>query len=93
MKTMIAFASGVNFAFLRTKRTGAEISIVLAERPPSPRITGSVAYSRVKAIYRVPLRGASELDFELETWLRDAYELCTNPPEPIVRGKASRRRD
>ena len=74
MKTMIAFACGVNLAFLKTKRRGAEISIVLATPPSSGRVTGVLSYSRTKAIYRIPIRDISELDAELEAWLRAAYE-------------------
>ncbi len=73
MKTMIAFANGVNFAFLKTKRQGAEVSVVLTRPLASHRVSGEVNYSRTKTIYRVPISSENELDPELEGWLQDAY--------------------
>lgn len=80
MKTMIAFACGVNLAMLKTKRSGAEIWLVLASRPASSRVSGVVPYSKTKAIYRVPIRKASDLDEELRGWICDAYALRALPP-------------
>ena len=74
MKTMIAFASGVNIAFLRTKRAGAEISVALSTAPTSNRVTAVVPYSRTKAIFRIPIIDVLELDDELRRWLADAYK-------------------
>lgn len=74
MKTMIAFASGVNFAFIGTKRTGVEISFVLTRPLAHARVVGEVPYSRTKTIYRVLVCEPSELDGELAAWLREAYE-------------------
>jgi hypothetical protein len=73
MKTMIAFANRVNVAFIRTKRRGVEVSLVLAQAPASPRFFQTVAYSRSKSIHRVLVLQESELDVELRTWLRAAY--------------------
>jgi hypothetical protein len=79
MKTMIAFARGVNLAFLKTKRTGADVSVVLAIPPSSERVTGVVPYSRTKAIYRIPIKGEFDLDEELRSWLRAAYDASGRP--------------
>ena len=72
MKTTIAFARGVNRAFLTTRRTGADISLVLARALASPRVTGSTTYSRTKTIYRIFVKHKSELDEELEKWAKEA---------------------
>ena len=72
MKTTIAFARGVNRAFLTTKRTGAEVSIVLSRALASTRVTGSVPYSRTKTIYRLVVTDETELDEELLGWVREA---------------------
>ncbi len=74
MKTTIGFASGVNIAFLTTKRKGVEISIVLGGIVSSPRFSKEVPYSRTKTIYRLRINEVSELDEELSAWLRDAYK-------------------
>ena len=76
MKTTIAFARGVNVAFLRTKRRGVEISVVLSRPLGSPRVTGEVVYSRTKTIYRVPVMDEVELDLELRGWLVEAFEMA-----------------
>ena len=73
MKTTIAFAHNSNVAFLTTKRKGVEISFVLPRALSSPRISGEVIYSRSKTIYRVKTIEESELDAELDGWLREAY--------------------
>lgn len=77
MKTMIAFANGVNFALLKTKRSGAEVSFVLTETPAESRVAGTVTYSRTKRIVRVPICDETELDAELEAWLSQAYGLTS----------------
>ncbi len=74
MKTTIAFASGVNLAFLTTKRKGAEISIVMNGTVSSPRFCAEVPYSRTKRICRLRIYDESELDSELADWLKRAYE-------------------
>ena len=73
MKTTIAFARGVNIAFLKTKRNGAEASVVLSRPLVSPRVAGEVVYSRTKTIYRIPVLEESDLDSELRGWLVEAY--------------------
>lgn len=76
MKTTIAFARGVNVAFLKTKRVGVEISVVLSRPLGGPRVAGEVVYSRTKTIYRIPVLGEAELDPELRGWLVEAFELA-----------------
>ena len=74
MKTMIAFAAGEgNFAFLRTKKWGAEISLVLQEAPSGPSPFASVPYSRSKTIYRFRVGAESDLDGALRGLLLSAY--------------------
>jgi hypothetical protein len=74
MKTMIGFAQGVNVAFIRTKRQGVEISVVLTRPLESARVIAAVPYSKAKTIYRVLVTTEHDLDAELESWLREAYE-------------------
>lgn len=73
MKTTIAFASGGNLAFLTTKKRGAVLSVVLDGIVASARFYAEVPYSRTKTIYRAQIREESELDTEVEDWLRKAY--------------------
>jgi hypothetical protein len=79
MKTTIAFAHGVNIAFLKTQKKGAEISIVMPRALSSPRITGFVPYSRTKAIYRIPVSAKLECDGALKDWLLEAYSEGMRP--------------
>lgn len=74
MKTTIGFASGVNIAFLTTKKKGVDISIVLGGTVSSPRFSKEVPYSRTKTVYRLRINEVSELDEELSAWLIDAYK-------------------
>jgi hypothetical protein len=74
MKTTIAFAQGVNLAFVTTKRSGAEISLVLPAGAVSDRFTGSVPYSRTKAIYRTRITNVTDLDDQMRAWIQEAYE-------------------
>lgn len=73
MKTTIAFAHGVNLAFVTTRRKGADLSVVLSRPPNSPRVIGSIAYSKSKTIYRIRVTDLEELDNELKSWLEESY--------------------
>jgi hypothetical protein len=79
MKTMIGFAQGVNIAFLRTKRQGAELSVVLSRPLSSARVTASLPYSKTKTIYRTIVSSPADLDLEIASWLQEAYETLAQP--------------
>lgn len=75
MKTFIAFANHVNFAFLKTRKSGVDLSLVLDTAPSTGDFRMVTVYSRNKAIYKTTIRDACELDERLADHLANAYRL------------------
>jgi len=75
MKTFIAFANHVNFAFLKTRKSGTDLSLVLDSPPTYREFQLVTVYSRTKAIYKTTLQDASELDEDLAELLASAHRL------------------
>jgi len=75
MKTFIAFANGVNFAFLKTKKRGIELSLVLGEHPDPDRFKLVIVYSGTKSIYKTQIQEITGLDDEVEDLLIRAFRL------------------
>jgi hypothetical protein len=73
MKTFIALANGVNFAFVKTKKRGVEISLVLETIPAGSRFQLVTIYSRTKSIYKMTALDPSDLDEGLNELLQSAY--------------------
>jgi hypothetical protein len=74
LKTFISFVARSNFAFLRVKKQGVEISLVLDRAVDHPRLARVDAYGGKKSFYRFRFSEAGELDEGLRELVLEAYD-------------------
>jgi hypothetical protein len=75
MKTMIGFQARSNYAFLVTKKKGAELSLLLEGAASHPLLRRVDPYGPGKSFHRFRIEGEGDLDEELGLLLRKAYEV------------------
>lgn len=74
VKTMIVFNAGVNFGGIVVRRSWLDVGFFLARPLSSRRIQRSERLSASKFVHHVRISSPDEVDGEIESWLREAYE-------------------
>ena len=74
-KTGINLLSGTSLGGIGLHRDFADVGLVLTRRVDHPRIMSVLQISRRSYVHRVRVRSASEVDGQLRTWLREAYQV------------------
>lgn len=75
MKTMIAFQARSNVAFIRTKRKGVELSLVLSPGTEHSLVAKGDPYTPTKGIYRFNLESMDQMDEALAALVDEAFQL------------------
>lgn len=75
-KTSIHLVRGSAFAGVHPRKQHLVITIKAATPIKSPRIVKSEQVSKNRWHLEVKLAASAEMDAELVSWLREAYELC-----------------
>lgn len=73
MKSMIGCQARSNFAFVKTRRTGVELNLLLTGPVDHPLVTKIDPYGPLKNFYRFRIRAVEDLDNELASLLERAY--------------------
>lgn len=80
-KTSLHITAGrAAFLGVHPRKGGLRLNIVLARPLEGPRIAKSEKVSARRFHNEVDLKAPSELDSELQAWLREAYELLAASP-------------
>ena len=74
-KTRIAFQVRMSFAAVRLQRTGIAGHVVLARRLENPRFVKIESISPRNHVHSFRLSSREELDSEVLSWLREAYQV------------------
>ena len=74
-QSYVAFARGRQFALLRPSTpTRLDVGLVLPDVESTPRLREAGSFGSGRITHRVSLAHEDEIDDELVTWLREAYE-------------------
>ncbi len=78
-KDRIRFRALVQFAGVVIQKNGLRVGFILSRRLEHPRIARILSFTPGRFNHAVYIREPGDLDDELQSWLREAYEVGRTP--------------
>ena len=87
----IMFARSVCYAFVRPRRSLLELVVFVGHAVRGPQVRRVERTSKSKYALIVPIRHRDEVEPPITDWLREAFEFCEAPRQPVRKSTKNRR--